>query len=208
MGMREWIVPREERFFDLLDKQSANVVVGSELLLELLDDFGRVRQHAARIKDVEHAGDTLVHELSVELNKSFLTPFDHEDIWRLASSIDDIIDYIDASAKRMWMYKLTKAPKHARAMAVVLHDQAKEVDECVKTLRRMNVQVMQERHARINQLENDADDLLQVALTEAFELDDVKMILKLKEVYDFLEAATDRCEDASDVLADIVMKNR
>lgn len=208
MGMREWIVPREERFFDLLDKQSANVVIGSELLIELLDNFGSVKKYAGKIKDVEHAGDELVHQISVELTKSFLTPFDHEDIWRLASRIDDIIDYIDASAKRMWMYKLTEVPPHAREMAVVLREQAKEIDECVGMLRGMNVDVVQAKHAIINKLENDADDLLQEALIGAFELEDAKTILKLKEVYDFLEAATDRCEDASDVLADIVMKNR
>jgi len=208
VGMREWIVPREERFFDLLEKQSANVLVGSGLMIGLLDDFRNMRDMARKIEDVEHTGDALVHDLSLELNKSFLTPFDHEDISRLASSIDDIIDYVDASAKRMWMYKLQEAPEHARAMAVVLHEQVKEVDEGVRMLRRMDGKAIQAKHDRINRLENDADDLLQVALTAAFELDDVKQILKLKEVYDFLEAATDRCEDASDVLADIVMKNR
>jgi predicted phosphate transport protein (TIGR00153 family) len=208
VGFREWIIPQEDRFFDLLDKQSANVVEGAQLMVKLLDDFGQVERYAALIEEAEHAGDRLVHELSVELNKSFLTPFDHEDISRLASSIDDIIDYIDASAKRMWMYKLPSTPPHARAMAEVLVEQAREVDECVRKLRSMDVASVQERHARINRLENDADDLLQKALVDTFELEDVKLIMKLKEVYDFLETATDRCEDASDVLADIVMKNR
>jgi predicted phosphate transport protein (TIGR00153 family) len=208
VGLREWIVPREERFFDLLERQAANVVAGAELMVKLLADFENLRGYAAKIEEVEHTGDSMVHELSVELSKSFLTPFDHEDISRLASKIDDIIDYIDASAKRMWMYKLTEAPPHADEMAAVLLEQARSIDECVRNLRAMDVAAVQERHARINKLENDADNLLQEALMEAFELPDAKTILKLKEVYDFIEAATDRCEDASDVLADIVMKNR
>ncbi len=208
MGMREWIIPREGRFFDLLDRQSANVVKGSELLLKLFDDFGSIHEIGREIEDVEHAGDLLVHEMSIQLNTSFLTPFDHEDISRLASSVDDIIDYIDASAKRMRMYKLQEPPKYAKQMAEVLHEQVSVVDEGVRTLRRMDVATIRVKHEQINRLENDADDLLEQALMDAFELDDVKQIMKLKEVYEFLEAATDRCEDASDVLADIVMKNR
>jgi len=208
VGLREWIVPQEDRFFDLLEKGSANVVTGAALLIELFDNWGKVAEYQKKIEETEHIGDQLVHEISVELNKSFLTPFDHEDISRLAGRIDDIIDYIDAAAQRMWMYKIAKAPKYGMALAKIIRDQVKEIDEAVQNLRRMNEKTIQDKRIRVNALENEADDVLSQALVEDFDLDDLKLIMKHKEIYQFLEEATDRCEDASDILADIVMKNK
>lgn len=208
MGLREWIIPQEDRFFDLLEKGSANVATGAALLIELFENWEKLAEYQKKIEETEHVGDHLVHQISVELNKSFLTPFDHEDISRLAGRIDDIIDYIDAAAQRMSMYKIRHAPKHGLAMAKIIREQVKEIDEAVQNLRRMNEQTIQEKRIRVNSLENDADDVLSKALVEDFELDDIKLILKHKEVYQFLEEATDRCEDASDILADIVLKNK
>jgi len=207
VGLREWIIPQEDRFFDLLEKESRNVVVAAEQLLDLFEHYGRLESYMRRIEELEHVGDSLVHDISVELNKSFLTPFDHDDISRLASRIDDILDYIDASTRRMWMYKVLEPPKHGKRLAEIILHQVREIDAGVLKLRRMDSAKIQETRVVVNRLENEADDLTDAALVEIFELADTKMIMKLKEVYEHMEEATDRCEDASDVLADIAVKN-
>jgi len=207
VGFREWVIPRDDKFFDLLEKQSHNVVAAAEQLVELFDHYDKLTEYAKRIEDLEHVGDTFVHDLSMELNRSFITPFDHSDIAALAGRIDDIIDYIDSSAGRMSMYKILKAPPHAKRLAEIILDQVREVDKGVASLRKMDGGVIQEKRVIINRLENEADDLTNRALVELFELEDARTIMKLKEVYERLEAATDRCEDASDVLADIATKN-
>lgn len=205
--MREWILPTEGKFFDLLEKESQNVVAAAEQLVELFDHYDRLEAYMRRIEELEHVGDALVHDISIELNKSFITPFDHSDIAALAGHIDDILDYIDASAQRMWMYRITVPPKFGRTLAEIILAQAKEVDAGVKCLRKMDSKTIQEKRIVVNRLENEADDMTNAALVELFDLDDTKMIMKLKEVYEHLEVATDRCEDASDVLADIAVKN-
>lgn len=207
MGLRDWIVPSEGKFFDLLEKESRNVVAAAEQLVALFGDYGRLEVFMRRIEELEHVGDSFVHDISVELNKSFLTPFDHEDISRLAGRVDDILDYIDASVRRMWMYKVAEAPPHAKRLAEIIFEQVREIDFGIQKLRKMDGAAIQERHITVNRLENEADDVTDRALVELFELDDTRQILKLKEVYEHLEGATDRCEDASDVLADIAIKN-
>jgi uncharacterized protein Yka (UPF0111/DUF47 family) len=207
VGLREWVIPREDKFFDLLEKESLNVVAAAEQLVELFGDYGRLSVFAKRIEELEHVGDSLVHDISVELNRSFITPFDHSDIAALAGRIDDILDYIDASTQRLSMYKIDTAPPHAQRLAQIILDQVREIDAGVQSLRKMDSAAIQRRRIVVNRLENEADDATNVALVEAFELENVKTIMKLKEVYEHLEIATDRCEDASDVLADIATKN-
>ncbi len=207
MGFREWIIPRDDKFFDLLEKQSNNVVAAAEQLLALFDHYGDLPAYAKRIEELEHVGDTFVHDLSMELNRSFITPFDHSDIAALAGRIDDIIDAVDSSVGRMAMYKIAKEPPHAKRLAEIILDQVREVDKGVASLRKMDSPAIQEKRIIINRLENEADDITNRALVELFELEDARAIMKLKEVYERLEAATDRCEDASDVLADIATKN-
>ncbi len=207
MGIREWLIPQEDKFFDMLEKESKNVVVAAEQLVELFDDYSRLQVFANRIEELEHVGDSLVHDISVELNRSFITPFDQSDIAALAGRIDDIIDFIDASTQRMSMYKITEPPPHAKRLAEIILEQVREIDSGVQSLRKMDSPSIQEKRIVVNRLENEADDTTNLALVEIFELSDPKLILKLKEVYEHLEAATDRCEDASDVLADIATKN-
>lgn len=207
MGLREWVIPTDAKFFDLLEKESKNVVVAAEQLLELFSHYDRLSAYTKRMEELEHVGDSLVHDISVELNRSFITPFDHSDIAALAGRIDDILDYIDASTQRLYMYKITVAPPRAKRLAEIILAQVREIDAGVGHLRKMDSPVIQEKRVVVNRLENEADDETNAALVDLFELDDTKMILKLKEVYEHLEAATDRCEDASDVLADIATKN-
>jgi uncharacterized protein len=207
VALREWLIPRADKFFDLLEKESKNVVVAAEQLVELFENYDRLQVFANRIEELEHVGDSLVHEISVELNRSFITPFDHSDIAALAGRIDDIIDYIDASVQRMSMYKVTTVPPHAKRLAQIILESVREIDSGVQSLRKMDSPAIQEKRIIVNRLENEADDETNAALVDIFELDDPKMIMKLKEVYEHLEMATDRCEDASDVLADIATKN-
>lgn len=207
MGLRDWIIPREDKFYDLLEKEAKNVVVAAEQFVDLFASYERLTVFANRIEELEHVGDSLVHDISVELNRSFITPFDHSDIAALAGRIDDILDYIDASVQRLAMYKIPVAPPHAKRLAEIILEQVREIDAGVQSLRKMDSPAIQQRRILVNRLENEADDTTNAALVEIFELDDPKTIMKLKEVYEHMEAATDRCEDASDVLADIATKN-
>jgi len=207
MGLREWVIPREDKFFDLLEKESKNVTAAAEQLVELFGAYDRLGVYAKRIEELEHVGDSLVHDIAIELNRSFITPFDHSDIAALAGRIDDILDYIDASVQRMSMYKITTPPPHGKRLAEIILEQVREIDAGVQKLRKMDSPAIQQTRVVVNRLENEADDTTNQALVETFELTDIKMIMKLKEVYEHLEIATDRCEDASDVLADIATKN-
>ena len=207
MGFREWVIPRDDKFFDLLEKQSKNAVAAAEQLVDLFAHYGELGTYAKAIEELEHVGDSFVHDISMELNRSFITPFDHSDIAALAGRIDDIVDAIDASAGRMWMYKILKEPPYAKRLAEIILEQAREVHEGVAKLRKMDSPAIQAKRIVINRLENEADDTTNRALVDLFELEDPRTIMKLKEVYERLEAATDRCEDASDVLADIATKN-
>lgn len=205
--MREWLIPQDYKFFDLLEQQSHNAVDAAEQLVDLFAHYDQLPAYAKRIEDLEHIGDTFVHKLSMELNRSFITPFDHSDIAALAGRLDDIVDAIDAACGRMAMYQIVSEPPHAKRLVQIILEQTREVNEGVVKLRKMDSPAIQEKRITINRLENEADDITNVALVETFALEDVRMIMKLKEVYERLEAATDRCEDASDVLADIATKN-
>lgn len=208
MGFKEWIIPQEKHFFDMLENQADVVVEGAEALLDLTKNFEQVEKKRDRIKDIEHKGDDLVHRISEELNKTFVTPIDHDDMSELTSRLDDILDFIEAAAHRIWSYEIKSIPPDMVKLAEVILTSAKEVNHAVKDLR--NIQKKNEilMHCiEINRLENMGDDITHVAVADLFKRYDAVDIIKLKEIYEQLEIATDKCEDAADIIKDVFIKN-
>jgi len=209
VGLKEWIVPQEREFFDLLERQSAIVEEGAYALRDLLQDFRDVAAKRKHIKDIEHRGDETVHTIFEELNKTFITPIDREDIIALASDLDNVLDMIDAAANRLHLYEVEQPSQAMVDLSEVIVEAAAALRKAVGMIRNMKQADAVELIAvEVNRLENVADDLLNVSVAELFKQKDVVNILKSKEILEQLEQATDYCEDVANVLSDIVAKNR
>jgi len=200
------LVPKEVRFYDEFEQQSANIRRAAGLLHELIHDFADARAKAYSIKTVEHEGDLITHQIVKRLNTTFITPLDREDIYALATRLDDVLDYIEAAGERLVVYRV-KAPTSAcRALADVIVRITGATDQAVKCLRTLDP----EYHAHImevNRLENEADALLRDSLVALFEENaDPIDVIKWKEIYETLEIVTDRCEDVANVIEGIILK--
>ncbi len=208
MGLKEWILPQDKHFFNMLENESQNVLDGSTAFLDLLKNYDNIKQKQQKIKDIEHQGDDFVHEIFEELNKTFITPIDHEDISKLASAFDDVLDYIDGTATRLVLYDIQKPEENMIKLAEVLLKQSTELKQALSGLRNIkNPKEIEKRCIEVNRLENVADDLYKTSVADLFKRKDAIEIMKLKEVYERLEFATDKCEDAANVISDIVVKN-
>ncbi len=203
MGFKEWIIPQQKHFFDLLEKQADTVLEGATALVDLAKNFENVAAKRDKIKEIESRGDSIVHTIAEELNKTFVTPFDHDDLSELTSRLDDILDFIEAASHRMWAYDVKAVPPDMVRLAEVIHTSASEVACAVKDLRNMNGRNEILKHCiEINRLENVGDDIQHTAVSALFRTKDAIEIMKLKEIYEHLEEATDKCEDVADVLKD------
>jgi len=208
MGFKEWIIPQEKHFFALLDEQADVVLEGAEALLDLTKDFTNVAQKRDNLKDIEHRGDDLVHTIAEELNKTFVTPIDHDDMSKLASRMDDILDYIEAASHRMWAYDVKRVPPEMVKLTEVIVGSVKEVNHAIKDLKNFKRKNEIIQHCiEINRWENVGDDITHEAVAKLFKGTDVVELIKLKEIYEHLEMATDKCEDVADVIKDIFIKN-
>ncbi|MFZ3058172.1 MAG: DUF47 family protein [Candidatus Methanoperedens sp.] len=208
MGLKEWIIPQDKHFFNMLENESQNVLDGSNAFLDMLKNYDNIKEKQQKIKDIEHQGDDFVHEIFEELNKTFITPIDHEDISALASAFDDVLDYIDGTATRFVLYEIKKPEDNMIKLAEVLVKQATELNTALSGLRNLkNPKEIETRCIEVNRLENVADDIYKTSVAQLFKRTDAIEIMKLKEVYERLEFATDKCEDAANVISDIVVKN-
>jgi hypothetical protein len=208
MGLKEWIIPQDKHFFDMLESESKNVLVGSTALLDMLKRYEKIVEKQRKIKSIEHRGDNIVHEIFEALNKTFITPIDHEDISVLASALDDILDNIDGTATRLTLYEIESPKENMANLAQVLVKQVTELNTAISDLRnRKNADRIEKRCIEVNRLENVADDIYKESIAKLFKRKNAIEIMKLKEVYERLEFATDRCEDAANVISDIVAKN-
>jgi len=208
MGFKEWIVPQEKHFFEMLERQADVVVEGAEALLDLTKDFREVEKKRDKLKDIEHKGDDLVHEIAEALNKTFVTPIDHDDMSKLTSRMDDILDFIEAASHRMWSYEIKSVPPEMVKLAEVILSSAKEVNHAVKDLRNISRRNEIIMHCiEVNRLENVGDDITHAAVADLFRNYEAVDIIKLKEIFEYLEMATDKCEDAADVIKDVFIKN-
>jgi predicted phosphate transport protein (TIGR00153 family) len=200
------LIPREERFYDDFVALGEQIRVGSALLDEMLAPERPIWDKADEIKEVEHKCDFLTHEIIQRLHRTFVTPLDREDIHTLARSLDDVMDAIDASAAVVRLYQIERVRPDARELARLVRLSADQVVVALKALERR--QGVAQPAVEINRLENEADRAHQAALRRLFEEErDPIAIIKWKEILDFLEGATDRCEDVANVLEGVVVKH-
>jgi len=203
------LIPREESFFELFDGAAKNVHDGALAMLDFLERFNDSAERAKRMKDIEHVGDEITHEIFDRLNRTFITPLDREDIHELGGRLDDILDLIDTSMNRMVLYKIDKPTEDALLLARCLRHATALILEAVPLLRDMkNGPEILKRCVAIHGQENEADRIEQHALATLFDNNhEAVEIIKWKDIYGDLETATDRCEDVANVLEGIVLKN-
>jgi predicted phosphate transport protein (TIGR00153 family) len=202
------LIPKEEKFFQLFKEMTTNIIEGAKLLKEMLDNFENPGESRNRIKDLEHKGDSITHEINQKLNKTFVTPLDREDIYSLASKLDDILDLIDASSQRLIMYNVEYIPSEAKSLGFIILQSCLAVDKAVAMLGKKSNEQIFEACVEINALENEADRVSREAIGRLFDEEkDPIQLIKWKEIYETLERATDKCEDAANILESVVVKN-
>jgi hypothetical protein len=207
MGFKEWIIPQDKIFFDILQEQSELVLKAAQLFKKMLDEPENYPTNVKRMKLIEHEGDEIVHRMIHRLHKSFITPIDQEDLANLTSLYDDVLDYIDSVANRLFMFELTKPDKVIKDFAAIIEKQVIEVNEALKQVRKIKQEDMEKRFKKVHSLENVADDLHDNTMVRLYKEKDAVKIIIMKEIYDFLEEITDKCEDVCLVIQDIVLKN-
>jgi uncharacterized protein Yka (UPF0111/DUF47 family) len=208
VGFKEWVVPQEKLFFELFEKQAAVLREAAIQLVNLVENYQDVKNKCHKIKQLEHEGDKITHEIYEHLNRTFITPLEPEEISRLASALDDILDYIDGTAQQMYVYDIETTDYNMVEFAKLILLSATEIEGAVQGIRNLkNPKEIEDRCIEINRLENLADDILGHSLMELFQKDDAVIIIKLKDIYENLELATDKCEDAANVLSDIAIRH-
>ena len=200
--------PREDRFYQLFVEAASNMRQSAELLLALVRDFTDVPAKAKLIKELEHVGDELTHSAYELLNKVFVTPLDREDIGGIASSLDDIVDLIEAAADDFVLLSVDHPLPAAVEMAQVLAQSSVEIQEVATAMRRLRHEhgAIRERLTEINRLENEGDRLYRMAIQDLFHQQDPILIIKWKQIYDHIERAIDSCEDFADVIHGVLLK--
>ncbi len=202
------LIPKDISFFDLFEKASNNLQEAANLLVETMEHFEKISENAQKMERLEHEGDQIIHEVMGRLNRTFITPFDREDIHQLASAIDDVIDFIEATTERFVLYKIKSVTPHAKEMARIIAKQVQEIHTIIPKLRRMRHQDILQHCIEINRLENAGDRILREAVVVLFDSkSDPLEVMKWRELYELMETANDKNEDVSDVLEGIVLKN-
>ncbi len=206
-----FFVPKDKKFFALFAKASANVVEISKALTEFVNTHSPEKRQELmkKIYDLEHVGDEITHEILIELSTNFITPFDREDIHYLATSLDDVADFIYGAAKRIQLYRLEEMTEPIRKLAEIIEKSANEINVAIYDLRSMdNIVRIKEACVRVNSLENHADDVFHTAIGDLFEREaDAKRIIMYQDILATLETATDKCEDVANVIETILVKN-
>jgi predicted phosphate transport protein (TIGR00153 family) len=200
------LIPRETQFFDLFERQGRHIVDSARALHEMIFDFSDAPAKAAAIRELEHAGDVLTHELVRKINTTFVTPFDREDVYALATRLDDVLDLIEAASDRLVLYRIKAPTSGARALGEVIVKAAIATEGAVQCLRPHSPSY--HTHCiETNRLENEADRLLKELIAGLFaDVTDPIEVIKWKEIYETLEEVTDRCEDVVNVIEGIMLK--
>ncbi|WP_420544874.1 DUF47 domain-containing protein [Nitrosopumilus sp.] len=201
-----WVKSNEKELLSILDNLAKKAVETSEELVVLFSDLTDTDQ-ANKIHKLETEADVLTRDIFSELNKTFITPLDREDMQRIASKIDDVIDFMDGIAARVYSYHITTPPPYCEEMAKELVNATKEVEYMISKLQRIkNPQDMIDHCRNTSDIEHRVDDLYREAIRELFKTSDAIEIIKLKDIYETMETASDRCVDVADVIEDIVLK--
>jgi predicted phosphate transport protein (TIGR00153 family) len=203
-------MPKNRIFFELFEQVANNCARMGTVMKEVVaeTDFDKRGALIKQIEDLEHANDELTHSLFTELGRNFITPFDREDIHYLATSLDDIADYIYASAKKINFYRVNPNDIGMKKMADLIEQGAHQISIAVKELRDMkNMRNITEALVKINSIENQADDVFDMSIERLFATEpDAKEVIKKREIYQVMEIVTDKCEDASNVIESIIIK--
>ncbi|MCJ7742924.1 MAG: DUF47 family protein [Methanoregula sp.] len=208
MGIKEALLPKDAIFFDLFERQAGLLKEAASQLVALTEDFTNVKEKRQEIEKLEHKGDQVTHDIYEQLNRTFIAPLESDEISRLASTLDEVLDYIDGSAEKMFYYTIESTDSHMIELAKLIHMSTSEIESAVKSIRSLkNPRYIEERCIEVNRLENLADDVLAHAITDLFKTTDAIRIIKLKDIYEHLEIATDNCEDVANTLSDIAIRH-
>jgi len=202
-------IPREEKFFELFEKSTQNMVKAAQRLKELVDNWDNVGARVSEITELEHEGDTITHRIMEQLHRTFVTPFDREDIALLANALDDVVDRIRDAADAMLIYKVNRPGQNAKELSSIIVQAANEVERVMPKLRhRTELKQVLERCVEINRLENMGDRIWRTAMSELFtDTTDITEIIKWREIYENMESATDMCENVADILEGVALKH-
>lgn len=202
-----WVKSNEKEILALMDQLAKKAVETSEELVQLFTHIENVKEHHTKIKKLEREADTLTRSVFAELNKTFITPLDREDIQRIASKTDDVIDFIEGISGRTVSYHITETPPYMLEISKELTKATKEVEYMISKLGHVKGNSDIINHCRTtSDIEHTIDDLYREAVGKLFETNDAITIIKLKDIYESIETASDRCVDVADVVEDIVLK--
>ena len=203
-------MPKDRVFYSLFEEVADGVSIMGKMMKELVSetDYDKRATITKRIEDQEHVNDDLTHRIFTELGRNFITPFDREDIHYLATSLDDICDYIYATAKKINIQKVNPNDTGIKKMAELIDQGAEQIKIAVKELRNMkNMRNITDALVKVNSIENQADDIFDMSIERLFETEpDAKEVIKKREIYQVMEIVTDKCEDAANVIESIIIK--
>ena len=204
MGIKEILIPQEKKFFDLLEKLSSQVRIASTELSNIFADSNN--GSLTKVEELEHEGDRIVHDIYTMLDMSFITPIDREDITRLTILYDNVLDAIWDVANRMNLMGPIKKLDYMDSFPIIIEKSVSEIDQALGLVRTMDRKGIEKHVINVHTYENQADHLHDSTLSEIFQMDDIKELLKHKEILEKLEKSVDYCEDVADVLRDVVTK--
>ncbi|HXB43891.1 MAG TPA: DUF47 family protein [Puia sp.] len=203
-------MPKDRVFYSLFEEVAEGVAIMGRLMKEVVAEMDYDKRAAIilKVEDQEHVNDDLTHRIFTELGRNFITPFDREDIHYLATSLDDICDYIYASAKKINFYKVNPNDTGIQKMADLIEQGAEQIKNAVKELRNMrDMRKITDALVKVNSIENQADDIFDMSIEKLFETEpDAKEVIKKREIYQVMEIVTDKCEDAANVIESIIIK--
>lgn len=200
------LLPKEEKFFELLRKSAKNLLEGAKTLKSLADDYTDVGAKVKRIKDIEHEGDRIIHEIIKKLNQTFITPIDREDIHTLASELDDVLDAIEGISARLYFFKIKKLTPECIELINIIYKAVDQIEKAISDLEHLDN--LLPFFIEINSLENQADEITRKATAELLDSEpDWRMAIKWKEIYGRLETAADHCENIAVAIESVVVKS-
>ena len=206
MGLREIFLPREKMFFELLEKESNNVMLGAEVFRDFILHYESLTEKRDQMKDIEHQGDDIVHQIYEQLMKTFVTPIDREEIAKLASLYDDVLDYIEAVVNRLVLYEIEKPTETMLRFADLIPKAVQEIDFAFAAIHEIKAPGIEARCNEVDRLENEADDLMNESVAALFKSNDTLTIMKLKEIYELMETIIDKCADVVQVICNIILE--
>lgn len=205
MGLKEWVIPQDKAFYDLLESESAVIMKGASRLEDAIKSFDRMEERRKEFKDIEHNADEIVHDMYEKVRHSFITPIDQGDLTRLASLYDDTVDFMFAVINKLVIYEVQGTTEPMIKFAGIVRQSIEELHSAVLSMRRSDKKEIDKRCIEVDRLENEADALLYESVAALFKSGDMINIFKLKEIYEYMEIVTDKCEDVSLLLRDVMI---